>query len=77
MGGKKYHKDKDVHDVVDGAVRSGRWRWVPNKGKNHIKGVLYCGYGERGGCIVNVASTPRNPSTHARKLSRLLDRCPH
>ena len=73
---KRYHSNKEVHAVIDAAVRDG-WRWVPNSGKNHVKGELLCAFARRGGCIVRVASTPRNPEGHAKKVARLVEGCPH
>ena len=74
---QRYHKSKEIHEVIDAAVRSGRWRWVRKKNRNHEQGELLCPHSEPGGSVVRVASTPRNPEGHARKIQRLLDRCPH
>lgn len=62
--------------MIDSAVREG-WRWIPNYGKNHVKGELLCHHATTEGCIVRVASTPRNPEGHAKKVARLVLACPH
>jgi hypothetical protein len=47
--------------------------WSLEEGKGHRFGTVRCG----AGCAVAVWSTPRNPSTHAKRIREALVRCPH
>ncbi|MCW8840368.1 MAG: hypothetical protein OQK96_05280 [Gammaproteobacteria bacterium] len=71
------HSKKDVELALQYAEACG---WRIEVGGGHAWGKLFCPYNDqecRCGefCIVSVASTPRNPSTHARQLRRVVDNC--
>jgi hypothetical protein len=38
---------------------------------------LFCRHGQRGGCIISVWSTPRNPHNHAQAIIRQANKRPH
>jgi hypothetical protein len=64
------HADKDIRKALKLAQRTS---WTFEEGKGHRFATLRCG----AGCEVAVWSTPRNPSTHAKRIREALERCPH
>jgi hypothetical protein len=68
------HPDKDIERAVAFAESKG-WRHVPSNG--HAWGRLFCQSGQRGGCIISVWSTPRNPVQHSRQIVHRVSKCPH
>ena len=64
------HGNKDVRQAMRRARRLG---WSLDPGKGHRFGTLHCGLG----CRVVVASTPRNPTTHAKRIHEAIDKCLH
>lgn len=73
MAGKRpRHPDKDIEAAIEYAESK---NWRVNKLSGHSWGELLCPYASRDGCRVFVSSTPRNRSSHARKLRRLVDNC--
>ncbi len=64
------HSDKDIRKAVRLALDAG---WALEEGKGHRFGTLRCG----DGCEVAVWSTPRNPTTHAKRIRETVQRCPH
>lgn len=69
-----HHSNKHIREVIEIAIERG-WRVVKSGGQAHAWGKLYCPAGERGGCIIAVYSTPRNPQNHAKYLLREMDKC--
>lgn len=68
----RHHPNKEVSDAIEYALQAG-WRMVASSG--HVYCKLYCPAGQRGACIVKVASTPQNAGNHARRIMRLVDSC--
>lgn len=64
------HSDKDIRKATRLALDAG---WTLEEGKGHRFGTLRCG----DGCEVAVWSTPRNPTTHAKRIRETVQRCPH
>ena len=67
------HPNSDIEEAVKLAEDKG-WRYVRSHG--HAWGRLFCPSGQRGGCIISVWSTPRNPFDHARQIRRRIEKCP-
>jgi len=68
------HPNKDIEAAVAYAEASG-WRYVPSNG--HPWGRLFCAYAKRGGCIMSVWSTPKDPVRHSQQIRRNVSNCPH
>jgi hypothetical protein len=68
------HPDKDIEATVRYAEAQG---WTCTRSRGHRWGCLRCPHGRRGGCLLSVWSTPRNPRKHADFLRREVDKCPH
>jgi hypothetical protein len=68
------HPDKHIEKAVRYAESVG---WTVEISNGHAWGKLYCPFRSRGGCMVSVWSTPRNPENHARHIAREVDFCPH
>jgi hypothetical protein len=64
--------DKDVEGAVQYAESKG---WTVRM-QGH-RGRLYCAHADRDGCHFGVWSTPKNAGDHARRIIRIVDRCPH
>jgi hypothetical protein len=64
------HPNKEIRKALKLAHQSG---WSLEEGKGHRFGTVRCGTG----CAVAVWSTPRTPSTHAKRIREALVRCPH
>lgn len=72
---RREHPNKEIDAVVEEAVRSG-WTLSISK-KGHAWGQLFCEFKSRGGCILRVWSTPRNPEAFAKDLRRRIAKCSH
>jgi hypothetical protein len=68
------HPNKEINAVLKIAYALG-WRIEISNG--HAWGKIYCPCAQRGGCLIQVWSTPRNPENHAKRLQKLIDTCPH
>lgn len=68
------HKNKHIRAAVKYALDKG---WALRMSKGHAWGRLYCPCGQRGGCLISVASTPRNPADHADYIRHQVDACSH
>jgi hypothetical protein len=71
------HPNKEVELALQYAEAHG---WRIEVGGSHAWGKLYCPYNDkecRCGefCIASIASTPRNPSSHAKQIRRVVDNC--
>jgi hypothetical protein len=64
------HPNKDIRKALKLARDTG---WSFEAGKGHRFATLRCD----AGCEVAVWSTPRNPSTHAKRIREAIERCPH
>jgi len=64
------HPNKEIRKALELARQSG---WNLQAGNGHRFGTVRCG----AGCAVAIWSTPRNPSTHAKRIREALARCPH
>jgi hypothetical protein len=64
------HSDKDIRKAIKLALDAG---WTLEEGKGHRFGTLRCD----DGCDVAVWSTPRNATTHAKRIRETVQRCPH
>lgn len=72
--GRPRHPDKHVEAAVSYAESVG---WTVEISNGHAWGRMYCPASLRGGCIISVWSTPKNPFNHARRIRRDVDMCPH
>ena len=68
------HPDKHLERAVRYAESQG-WRVELSEGPTW--GHLLCPRSTRDGCIVGVYCTPVNPESGARRITRLVDLCPH
>ena len=68
------HPNKEIEGAVQFAEGNG---WRCDLASGHAWGRLYCPHSDRGGCIISVWSTPRNPFAHAQSIKREVRRCPH
>src|SRR3989442_15689288 len=71
------HKDKEVQEAIDAILADPWWRLEQKTRTGHVWGTLYCGQRDRAGCKIWIHSTPEVPSSHARKLLREAQSCPH
>ena len=72
-------RDRHPRNVIAGALRNAEpagWPVAPTS-SGHRWGVMRCGEASRSGCQVSIWSTPRNSGTHAKQLTRFVDRCHH
>lgn len=68
---RKRHPNKHIEEALQDAERHG---FQVLKSAGHPWGVLRC----PGDCPQkSVWSTPRHPQSHARDISRTVERCPH
>lgn len=74
MAGRSRHPNKEIESAVSYAEEL---EWTCEMASGHAWGRLYCPHNDVNGCIISVWSTPRNPEGHARRIKRLVDRCPH
>ena len=71
------HPKKEIEAAIRHAEDHG---WRVEVGGSHGWGQIYCPYNDpncRCGefCISSVWSTPKNPTFHARFLTRVVDKC--
>ncbi len=64
------HSSKDIRKALKLASDNG---WQTDYGTGHRFATVRCG----SGCEIAVWSTPRNPTTHAKRIHEALHRCPH
>jgi hypothetical protein len=64
------HSNKDIRKAIELALDAG---WTLAEGKRHRFGTLRCS----DDCEVAVWSTPRNPTTHAKRIREAVQRCTH
>ncbi len=72
MADKDRHPDKDIRKAIADAQRAG-WTTERAKGMGHRWGTLSCGRG----CEVAIWSTPRRPSTIAKRIREAVKKCDH
>lgn len=72
--GRPRHPDKHIEAAVAYAESKG---WRVEMASGHAWGRMYCPHADRGGCRPSVWSTPSGPENHAKRLIRLVDKCPH
>ena len=68
------HPNKHIREAVGYALGHG-WRLTPSSG--HPWGTLWCPHRDREGHHFHVASTPRTGETHAKRIRKAVDACPH
>jgi hypothetical protein len=71
------HSKKEVREAIEYAKSKG-WRVV--EGGSHAWGQMYCPNNDKDCrcgdfCRVSIASTPKNPGNHAKKLKQIVDNC--
>ena len=71
------HPKKEIEAALRHAERHG---WRIEVGGSHAWGRICCPYNSadcRCGefCIASIWSTPKNPSNHARAVTRVVDKC--
>lgn len=74
MAERPRHPNKHIEAELKYAESKG---WRVELGGAHAWGKILCPYGQRGGCIRRVWSTPTNPEDHARFQRRQIAACPH
>lgn len=70
------HPNKHIREAIEYAVARG-FRVIKAGPRAHEWGHLYCTEASREGCRIAVFSTPRNAETHAKRIRRAVDQCPH
>jgi len=70
------HPNKHIRAAIKYSKSQG-WRVNKASGQAHIWGKLYCPANARGGCIIKIYSTPRNPENHSKHIRDAIDDCPH
>lgn len=68
------HPNKEIEAAVCHAEERG---WELVRSGSHAWGILRCPHRGRDGHQMSVASTPRDPFGHAKKIRRQVGRCPH
>jgi hypothetical protein len=71
------HPKKDIEQALKHAEHHG---WRVEIGGSRAWGRIYCSYNSadcRCGefCITSIWSTPKNPFSHARAVTRVVDKC--
>ena len=74
---RRKHPKKEVEAALAFAEENA---WRIEVGGSHAWGKMYCPYNDndcRCGefCISSISSTPRNPSTHAKQIRRIVNNC--
>jgi hypothetical protein len=74
---RRKHPIKEVEAALAFAEENA---WRIEVGGSHAWGKMYCPYNDndcRCGefCISSISSTPRNPSTHAKQIRRIVNNC--
>lgn len=71
------HPKKEIEEALQYAESLG-WRVeTASGGRAHVWGRMKCTPGgESGECKVSIYSTPKSAEDHAKRLKRLVDRCP-
>ena len=74
---RRSHPKKEVEQAIQYAEGHG---WRVTVGGSHAWGKLYCPYNDsecRCGtfCMASIWSTPRNATSHARDIRRVVDHC--
>ncbi|MDE2977517.1 MAG: hypothetical protein OXU63_08345 [Acidobacteriota bacterium] len=72
---RRRHPKKEVEAAVREAEKAG-WTVTLNR-RGYRWGVMKCGEASRSGCRESIWSTPRDPVNHAKRLRRVIKRCPH
>lgn len=70
------HPNKHIRAAINYAQQQG-WRFIKAGSQAHIYGKILCPRRDRDGCSYNVLSTPRDSESHARRIRRRVDACPH
>jgi hypothetical protein len=73
---RKRHPNKEIEAAVEYAIENG-WRYKKPGSSAHSWGSLLCPLKMREGCAFRVWSTPGNPTKHALKIRRFVDKCKH
>ncbi|THV27074.1 hypothetical protein E9998_16515 [Glycomyces paridis] len=68
------HPNKHIRAAIEDMEARGWKIRVPG---GHAWGRAYCPGGEGGCNPYSIASTPRSPESHAKRLRKLADQCPH
>lgn len=74
---KRKHPNKDIQAALNYAEQN---NWRIKVGGSHAWGKIYCPYSDQrcrcgNFCITSINSTPKNPSSHAKKIRRVVDNC--
>lgn len=75
-GVAKKHPRKQIEEVIAYAVHRG-WRFAEAGPRAHLFGTLRCPEASRDGCVVRIASTPRDADNHASRIRKAVGQCPH
>lgn len=75
----KKHPNKEIQAALKYAEQQG---WIIQVGGSHAWGKILCPYNDqecRCGefCLTSIWSTPKNPSSHAKQIRRVVDNCIH
>jgi hypothetical protein len=73
---RRRHPNKEIEAAIQYALGRG-WTFFKSRARAHAWGKLRCPHHERGGCSLNVYSTPRVPENHAEHIRKGVDKCPH
>jgi hypothetical protein len=68
------HPNKHIRAALKYAESMG-WTIRKSGPRAHAWGVIYCSHGH-GECWMSVYSTPKTPENHARRIRKIVDRCP-
>ncbi|HEU5315665.1 MAG TPA: hypothetical protein VFX49_06110 [Chloroflexota bacterium] len=74
MPSRGRHPKKEVAEAIEYAESRG---WRRRAGNGHVWATLYCPHAAPDGCKIRVHSTPQDPGSHAKRIRREVNSCPH
>jgi len=77
----KKHPNKEINSALEYAESKG-WRIEKGGSSAHAWGKMFCPYNDSECwcgefCVNSIWSTPKNPTNHAKKIRRAVDKCIH
>lgn len=76
MAKRSRHPHKDIESAVQYAESRG-WEYQKPGSSSHVWGKLYCPLRTTEGHKMSIFSTPRNPTSYAKRVKKQIDKCNH